>query len=85
VHSFEEDTAAGDVYRPMTAEIPLARRPRERLEFRQDGTATLYTPGAADGLDAHLATWHGRDDMVIIRRNEPSRGSAREFRVIPRA
>jgi hypothetical protein len=60
VHVFEEDTAAGAVYRPEDGDIPLSRRPRERLELDPDGSATLFVAGPDDRLVGHATTW--RDD-----------------------
>ena len=57
VHVFEEDTAEGAVYRPEDADIPLSRRPRERLEFGRDGSARLFVGGDDDRLVERPATW----------------------------
>jgi len=57
VHVFEEDTADGAVYRPEDGDIPLSRRPRERLEFGRDGSARLFVGGGDDRLVEHPATW----------------------------
>jgi hypothetical protein len=57
VHMFEEDTADGAVYRPDTGDLPLSRRPRERVEFAADGTAKVITPGPDDRLVERPATW----------------------------
>lgn len=57
VHVFEEDTAEGAVYRPEDGDIPLSRRPRERLELAADGTAKIITPGPDDRLIEKAATW----------------------------
>jgi hypothetical protein len=57
VHVFEEDTAEGAVYRPEDDDIPLSRRPRERLELSADGTAKVITQGPDDRLVEKPATW----------------------------
>jgi hypothetical protein len=57
VHVFEEDTAAGAVFRPEDGAIPLSRRPREQLEFDPDGTARLMKAGPDDRLVEEPATW----------------------------
>jgi hypothetical protein len=59
VHVFEEDTAEGAVYRPEDDNIPLSRRPRERLELSADGTAKIITQGPDDRLVEKPATWAG--------------------------
>lgn len=57
VHVFEEDTPDGAVYRPEDDNIPLSRRPRERLELSADGTAKIITQGPDDRLVEKPATW----------------------------
>jgi hypothetical protein len=57
VHVFEEDTGKGAVYRPEDADIPLSRRPRERLVLGADGQATLYTTGPDDRLVPRPGRW----------------------------
>lgn len=57
VHVFEEDTSEGAVYRPEDDNIPLSRRPRERLELSPDGTAKIITQGPDDRLIEKPATW----------------------------
>jgi hypothetical protein len=59
VHVFEEDTPEGAVYRPEDDNIPLSRRPRERLELSADGTAKIITQGPDDRLVEKPATWAG--------------------------
>jgi hypothetical protein len=67
VHAFEEDTAAGAVYRPRGAKLPLSRRPRERLELDADGTARVYVAGPDDRHVEQSATWQDEDGTVVIR------------------
>lgn len=70
VHVFEEDTDAGAVYRPADADIPLSRRPRERLMIDADGSAHLYAPGPDDRFVEQPATWkHDGDALVIHARD----------------
>lgn len=67
VHVFEEDTPDGAVYRPEDDDIPLARRPREKLDLRPDGTATVTTPGADDRHVARAATWREDGGHIVVR------------------
>jgi hypothetical protein len=67
VHVFEHDTPEGAVYLPEDADIPLSRRPRERLELRPDGTATLFGPGPDDRPRPEPATWRAEDDRLVVR------------------
>jgi hypothetical protein len=57
VHLHEQDSAAGEVYAPEDGAIPLSRRPRQRLELRPDGSATLYRGGPDDRLMPTAARW----------------------------
>ena len=67
VHVFEADTAAGAVFKPEDADIPLSRRPREQIEFRSGGVATLWTGGADDRLAPISARWTQEDDGLVVR------------------
>ena len=67
VHVFEEDTSAGAVFKPEDADIPLSRRPRERIEFRSGGAATLWTGGADDRPAPISARWTHEDDGLVVR------------------
>lgn len=66
-HSFEEDSADGQVYRPRSWNFPLSRRPREAFELRADGTANLFLPGAADRPEAADASWTEEEGQLVIR------------------
>ena len=67
VHVFEEDTPEGAVYRPEDSNIPLSRRPRERLELARDGSASLFVGGPDDRLVEQPATWRDEAGGVAIR------------------
>ena len=67
VHVFEEDTADGAVFRPEHAEIPLSRRPRERLRLRPNGKASVLVQGEDDRYVERSATWHDEDGTVVLR------------------
>jgi hypothetical protein len=81
VHVFEEDTAAGAVYRPEHADIPLSRRPRERLELDADGKARLLTQGPDDRYVAQAASWQEENDTVTIR----ARAGSPTLRIVDRS
>ncbi len=67
VHVHEEDTAEGQVYRPEDGGIPLSRRPRERIRFRADGTASVSMPGPDDRPMEKPATWgEARDSAQFL-------------------
>ena len=67
VHVFEEDTAEGAVYRPEDTKIALSRRPRERLELRRDGSASVFLPGPDDRLIEKTAAWSREDGDIVLR------------------
>ena len=66
VHAFEEDDAAGAVYRPEDADLPLSRRPRERLALAADGSAQLFVPGPDDRPRPRDATWRDDGGEIVI-------------------
>jgi hypothetical protein len=70
VHVFEEDTAEGAVFRPESDDIPLSRRPRERLELDRDGTARLFVQGPDDRYVPKPAMWREEDGAVVVRAHE---------------
>ena len=67
VHVFEEDDAAGAVFRPEQGDIPLSRRPRERFELRPDGTASWFTGGADDRFVERTGRWAEEGGRIVIR------------------
>lgn len=70
VHAFEQDSAHGMVFRPGDADVPLSRRPRERLVLEAGGAARWLTPGAADGLESRPARWSEQDGQIVLRDGE---------------
>ena len=80
VHLFEEDTAAGAVYRPLESEIPLSRRPREQFELSPGGSARLFTGSPDDRLAERPATW--REDASP---SAPRTPGAAEIRIVDRS
>lgn len=67
VHVFEEDTGKGEVYRAEDDDIPLSRRPRERLVLRKDGSATVLVPGPDDRFIERPASWQEEGGAVVVR------------------
>ena len=78
VHVFEEDTPAGAVFKPEDADIPLSRRPRERVEFRSGGAATIWKGGADDRPAPITGRWTQEGDELVVRES----GGAVRLRVI---
>lgn len=81
VHVFEEDTDGGAVYRPEDSEVPLSRRPRERLRVDPGGSARLFVSGPDDRFVEQSATWEDEGDTLVIRASE----GGTELRVIDRS
>lgn len=67
VHAFEEDGSEGAVFRPEGERFALSRRPRRRIVFHADGTATVADGGADDRLSGRAATWSEIDGVPVIR------------------
>jgi hypothetical protein len=81
VHLFEEDTGAGEVYRPEDSAIPLSRRPRERIELDSDGAARLFRPGPDDRFIEQPASWKEEAGALVIR----ARTGGAELRITGRS
>ena len=80
VHVFEEDGKEGDVYRPEGGELPLSRRPRQRLSFSRDGSARLVVSGPDDRLHEVEARWTEEKGEITVSA-EAGAGSVRTLRV----
>ena len=74
VHVFEEDSAEGAVFKPEDADIPLSRRPRERVAFGPGGAATIWTGGPDDRPAPIAAKWTKEGEALVVRDN---RGAVR--------
>jgi hypothetical protein len=82
IHSFEEDTAGGQVYRPETWDFPLSRRPRESFVLNRDGSAGMFLSGAADKPERKSASWTEDGDEIVIRAGKKGSRAAAPLRVI---
>ena len=80
VHVFEEDGTEGDVYRPEGGELPLSRRPRQRLSFSPDGSAQLVVSGPDDRLRSVAARWTESQGEITVTA-ESAAASVRTLRV----
>jgi hypothetical protein len=79
VHAYEEDDAAGAVYRPEDADLPLSRRPREGLALSADGSARVDLPGPDDRPRPRAAAWRDEGGEIVIA---PTDAPGREWRVV---
>jgi hypothetical protein len=77
---FEEDTPDGRVFRPADGDIPLSRRPRQRLELRPDGSAVLSMPGPDDRPVPTSGRWTEEDGDIVVR----DASDRVEFRIVER-
>ena len=66
VHVAEEDTEKGAVYRSEDDDIPLSRRPRQRLQLRADGSGTFWVAGPDDRLIAEPASWKEEGGRLVV-------------------
>ena len=80
VHVFEEDGTEGHVYRPEGDELPLSRRPRQRLSFSPDGSAQLVVSGPDDRLHSVAAHWTEAQGEIVVTA-ESAAASVRTLRV----
>jgi len=81
VHAFEEDTAEGAVFRPEDADIPLSRRPRERIVLHEDGSARVLMPGPDDRFVERPTEWTTEGNAVVMR----AAAGAPELRIVERS
>ena len=81
VHVFEEDTPQGAVFRPDDADIPLSRRPRERIALHENGSARLFMPGPDDRFVEQPAEWAIENDELVMR----SKAGSPDVRIVQRS
>jgi hypothetical protein len=81
VHMFEEDSGAGAIYRPETDDVPLSRRPRERLTLSPDGTARVTAGGPDDRPIDTNAEWKQEGDELVVQTKGERGGAGRVLRV----
>ena len=72
------ETDEGAVYKPEDADIPLSRRPRERMALQADGSARLFLPGPDDRYVEVPATWTDDAGTVVVS----ARGGKTRLRIV---
>jgi hypothetical protein len=82
IHVFEQDTGAGAVFYPETDQIPLARRPRERLELQAGGTARVFVGGADDRPVPRAGRWRATPKGIVIEMPAADREQAMTWRIV---
>ena len=85
IHAFEEDTPESEVYRPETEDVPLSRRPRRRLSFAADGSASVLLPGPDDRLVERAAAWRKEGGDIVVSSETAGGGPRQELRIVERS
>lgn len=68
VHVDGDDAAHGSIYRDAEGDIPLSRRPKELLEFSDDGTVRRLATGPDDRAhEVDRTTWKDDGEQVTFR------------------
>jgi hypothetical protein len=66
VHSREEDSDKGTVFRTSDFAFPPARGVRRALEFRTNGSVVESTNSPVDRPTGKQGTWHLAGDKIVI-------------------
>jgi hypothetical protein len=75
VHVPGDDDEGGAVYRDASGDIPPSRRPKEYLEFSDDGTVRKLATGADDRAhEVDRTTWSQKDGKVVFSFGAGNRG-----------
>ena len=78
---FEEDTGGSAVYRPVTDDVPLSRRPRRQMTLSPDGTARVTVAGPDDRPIDTDAEWTREGDELVVRAKGGRGGADQWLRV----
>ena len=65
MHSHEEDTADGQVFRPADFAFPPSRG-RRGFDLRPDGSYAETVPGPTDRPEEASGTWELDDDTLVL-------------------
>jgi hypothetical protein len=83
VHVDGDDADHGAIYRDAEGDIPLSRRPREFLEFTEDGSVRRSATGPDDRAhEVDRPTWRVKDGNVVFAFGASAAKRATEYRVI---
>jgi len=78
-----DDAAHGLVYRDAEGDIPLSRRPKEFLEFTDDGTVRRLATGADDRAhEVDSTTWSEEGGHVTFRFAAGNTRRATNYRIV---
>jgi hypothetical protein len=83
VHVDGDDAGHGAIYHDAEGDIPLSRRPKEFLEFNDDGSVRRLATGADDRAhEVDRSTWAEEDGHVVVRFPSSDVRRAAEYRVV---
>jgi hypothetical protein len=83
VHVDGDDTTEGAVFRDAAGDIPLSRRPKEYLEFSDDGTVRRLATGADDRAhEVDRTTWWAVDGHVVFRFETADAHGRHAYRIV---
>ena len=68
---FEEDTGGSAVYRPVTDDVPLSRRPRRQMTLSPDGTARVTVAGPGEMTSLKLSRSEMAASCGVVERSQP--------------
>ncbi|MEP6732508.1 MAG: hypothetical protein ABJE10_17820 [bacterium] len=83
VHVDGDDADHDAVFHDATGDVPLSRRPKEFLEFSDDGTVRKLATGADDRAhEVDRAIWRVEDGTVVFRFADAEAKGANDYRVV---
>ena len=83
VHVDGDDTEKGAVYHDESGNVPLSRRPREYLEFGDDGTVKQLITGADDRAKLVANTsWDTHAVEISFQFSTPDQRGATDYRIV---
>jgi hypothetical protein len=79
----DEDDEGGAVYRDASGDIPPSRRPKEYLEFSDDGTVRKLATGADDRAhEVDRTTWRQKDGKVVFNFGAANSRETEEHQIV---
>ncbi len=83
VHVDGDDTGDGAVFRDADGDIPLSRRPKEFLEFNDDGTVRRLATGADDRAhEIDRTRWSDQGGHITFQFDAPDANGRRTYHVV---
>ena len=83
VHVADDDDESGAVYRDASGDIPPSRRPKEYLEFSDDGTVRKLATGADDRAhEVDRTTWSQKDGKVVFTFGAAGKRGGEEHQIV---